>query len=235
MKNNYKYIAMIPARLGSKRIPKKNLRYLFDKPLVQYPIDLTVNSGLFDSIWLNTESDELGRFAESKGINYHKRPVELAADNATNKDFTYEFLLMHECDYVIMVNTTSPLLEETTLKAFIEYVDENDFDVVMSVVSEKAETFVKGEPVNFDKVDKINSQLLEPIRKVVWAITAWKRSSFIDMLERGISPIFNGKMGLFDIPKDQCCDIDTEEDWKIAEGGIAARRMKNTEKKYLDL
>lgn len=235
MKNNYKYVAMIPARLGSKRIPKKNLRYLYDKPLVQYPIDLTVNTGLFESIWINTESEELGKFAVSKGIGFHKRPAELSGDNATNRDFTYEFLLNHECDYVIMVNTTSPLLEEETLRRFVEYVDENDFDVIMSVVSEKAETFCYGEPVNFDKVDKINSQLLEPIRKVVWAITAWKRSSFIDMQERGISPVFNGKMGLFDIPKDQCCDIDTEEDWRIAEGGIAARKMDKSNVKYLDI
>lgn len=235
MNHNYKLIAMIPARMGSKRIPKKNLRYLFDKPLVQYPIDLTSNSNCFDSIWINTESDELGHFAVERGINFHKRPEELAGDNATNRDFTYEFLKKHECDYVIMVNTTSPLLTQETMNTFIDYVNENDFDVILSVVSEKAETFYKDLPVNFDKKDKINSQLLEPTKRVVWALTAWKRSNFIELQEKGISPVFAGKMGLFEIPKDQCCDIDTEEDWKIAEGALAARNMDKGETKYLDI
>ena len=59
MKHNYKMIAMIPARMGSKRIPKKNIRYMLDKPLIQYPIELAVNSEEIDSVWINTESEEL--------------------------------------------------------------------------------------------------------------------------------------------------------------------------------
>ena len=53
---SYKLIAMIPARMGSKRIPHKNIRYLYDKPLIQYPIDLALTSNAFESIWVNTES-----------------------------------------------------------------------------------------------------------------------------------------------------------------------------------
>ena len=54
--NHYKLVAMIPARMGSKRIPKKNIRYMLDKPLIQYPIDLAKESNAFESIWINTES-----------------------------------------------------------------------------------------------------------------------------------------------------------------------------------
>jgi len=50
--NNYKLIAMIPARMGSKRVPKKNLRYLGEKPLLQYPIENSIKSGLFEKILL---------------------------------------------------------------------------------------------------------------------------------------------------------------------------------------
>ena len=104
----FKMIAMIPARLGSKRIPKKNLRYLAEKPLIQYPIDLALQIPEFESVWVNTESVALGRAIERMGAKFHQRPEEFSADNCTNREFTYHFMCHHECDYVIMVNSTSP-------------------------------------------------------------------------------------------------------------------------------
>lgn len=47
-----KITAMIPARLGSKRISRKNIRYMDQKPLIQYPIDLALDSGLFAEVWV---------------------------------------------------------------------------------------------------------------------------------------------------------------------------------------
>lgn len=232
MKN--KIIAMIPARLGSQRIPKKNIRIMVDKPLIDYPIDLCLESNMFDEIWINTESELLGNYAKSKGIFFHKRPEELASNTATNRDFMYEFLLKHTCDYVVMVNPTSPLLKLETVNNFMEYLKESNKDTILSVVSEKTESFYRNQPINFDVREKINSQFLEPVSRVVWALTAWKASSFIDMQNNGINPIFGGNLGLFEIPKDESCDLDTEEDWNIAEGMLIA--LKNRlEPKYLDL
>lgn len=223
---SYKLIAMIPARLGSKRIPRKNLRYLGDKPLIQYPVELALQIPDLESIWVNTESDELGRAAGKLGVNFHKRPAELAADNTTNRQFTYQFMCCHECDYVIMMNTTSPLLRVETVRRFIDFVQANDYDTVLSVHSEKAEAFFQGKPVNFNRKEKVNSQYLAPIELTVWALTAWKREVFMKLEQSGQCPIFGGKLGTFPIPKDESCDLDTEEDWNIAEGMIEARRMR---------
>lgn len=165
--DNYRYIAMIPARLGSKRIPKKNIRYMAGKPLIQYSIELVLQSNRFESLWVNTESEELGKAAEKLGAQFHRRPDTLASDSATNRDFTYEFLQRHACDYVIMVNTTSPLLRQSTMERFLDYIEGNDYDTVMSVVAEKEETFFQGKPLNFSFSEKINSQLLEPTEAVV--------------------------------------------------------------------
>ncbi len=232
MKN--KYVAMIPARLGSQRIPKKNLRYLGSKPLIQYPIDLAKNSNAFTSIWVNTESELLGKFAEQQGVNFHKRPEELSSNTATNREFTYEFLQKHDCDYVIMINPTSPILKQETLDRFIQFIEENDYDTVMSVVSEKTEAFYLGNPVNFDVSEKINSQFLDPVSRIVWALTAWKKDNFIAQQNNGKNPIFSGNLGIFEIPKDESCDLDTPEDWNIAEGFIRAREIEETPK-YLEL
>lgn len=229
-----KYIAMIPARLGSKRIPKKNIRYMIDKPLIQYPIDLAIKSDRFDSVWINTEDEKLGNAVTKLGVKFHKRPAKLATDTATNRDFTYEFLLKHECDYVIMINATSPLLRQETMNQFIDYVESNDYDTVLSVVAEKEETFFKDKPLNFSFSEKVNSQSLEPTEAVIWALTAWKRSTFIELQEKGINPVFGGKVGKFTIPKDESCDLDTEEDWNIAEG-ILTSRNNRIQARYMDL
>ncbi len=229
-----KLVAMIPARLGSKRIPKKNIRYMGDKPLILYPIELALSVERFESIWLNTESEELGKAAERAGIGFHRRPRELAGDQATNREFTYEFLQKHPCDYVVMVNPTSPLLRKETMEGFLNYLEENDFDTVLSVISEKEETFYRGEPLNFSLERKVNSQQLEPVEKIVWALTAWKRETFLRLQQRGVNPVFGGKLGRFPIPKDESCDLDTPEDWKIAEG-ILMSRINNFEERYMEL
>lgn len=234
--NNYKLVAMIPARMGSKRIPKKNIRYMLDKPLIQYPIDLALGSDAFESIWVNTESEELGRACEKLGVNFHKRPEELANDQATNRDFTYEFLKKHECDYVVMINPTSPALRPETMERFIQFLQENDYDTIMSVESIQAETFCRGEKINFDGKDKIPSQNLDAIEYVIWALTAWKRDTFLRLQESGECPIFGGKMGTFVIPKDESADLDTEEDWNVAEAALLARQARSTGTvRYLEL
>ncbi len=227
---------MIPARLGSKRIPKKNLRYLAEKPLIQYPIDLALQIPDFESVWVNTESSALGKAIEQMGAKFHQRPEEFSSDSCTNREFTYHFMCHHVCDYVIMVNSTSPLLRLETIHRFLQFVNENDYDTILSTISEKAESFFRGQALNFDIHNKVNSQMLEPVEKTVWALTAWKRSTFMELEQQGHCPVFGGKLGTFSIPKDEACDLDTEEDWHIAEGAIRARQeTEKTAPRYLVL
>ena len=233
----YKLIAMIPARMGSKRIPKKNIRMMLDKPLIQYPIELALRSDAFQSVWVNTESIALGHACERMGAQFHQRPAELATDTATNRDFVYEFFKTHpDCDYIVMINPTSPALRQETLDGFVKYIQDNDFDSVFSVLDLQAESYYMGNPINFDGKDKINSQYLEPIRVIMWAVTAWKRTTFIQLQENGECPVFGGNVGLYTIPKDEAPDLDTEQDWNIAEATLIARQMAaNVKRTYLEL
>ena len=232
--NEKKLVAMIPARLGSKRIPKKNIRYMYGKPLIQYAVDLCLQCDVFDSIWVNTESHELGKVVVAMGARFHERPAELAGDSVTNREYTYEFLKKHDCDYVVMVNTTSPLLRPDTVTAFVDFLNTNDYDTVLSVVELKEETFFEGKPLNFKLSEKVNSQTLEPTEAVVWALTAWKRDVFISLQDSGINPVYGGRIGRFKVPKDESCDLDTEEDWRIAEGILTSRNL-NEDRRYLQI
>ena len=87
MKN--KIIAMIPARLGSKRVPKKNIRLLNGIPLISYIIRAVKKAGCFDEIYVNTESEVIGKLAIKEGVKFYKRPHALSSDFATNDDFCY--------------------------------------------------------------------------------------------------------------------------------------------------
>lgn len=232
MKN--KIIAMIPARLGSKRIPQKNIRLLQGKPLLQYAIDASISSQCFDEVWVNSESELVGELAVSCGARFHKRPEELSTDTATNQEFTAEFLTKHLCDYVIMVNSTSPLLRVETIIKFCDFVKENKYDTVLSVIDEYAECLLDGAPINFTFQKKINSQNLKPVSKVIWALTAWKRETFLKAVSENKCGTFAGNVGVFGIPKDESCDLDTLEDWAIAEGMLHARNMRCQEARFWD-
>lgn len=220
-----KIIAMIPARLGSKRIPQKNIRYIDGKPLIQRAIECALQSGVFDEVWVTSSDPLLKDIAESFHARFHQRPAALSGDNATNREFTEDFLLSHPCDYVVMVNTTSPALRVETIRAFCEFMSRGEYDTVLSTLSEQAETFFQYKPLNFNLEEKVNSQLLLPVEKVVWALTAWRRECFLKLQNEGRNPIFGGKLTTFPIPKDEACDLDTEEDWRIAEGILQSRHL----------
>src|SRR5437868_3566777 len=102
-----RYIAMIPARLGSKRIKKKNLRMLGDKPLIAHVIETACNSE-FDDVYVNSEASELEAVAMQYGAKFYKRRAQLASDEATNDQFALDFMNAVSCDVLVQINPTSP-------------------------------------------------------------------------------------------------------------------------------
>lgn len=225
MKTENKLVAMIPARLGSKRIPKKNIRLLAGIPLLQYAIEKCLQSQCFDEIWVNSESELIGELAVQCGAQFYKRDAALATDQATNEDFVPDFLEKIDCERVFMVNSTSPLLQVETLIKFVQFTTESSFDSVFSVEQCFAECVYNNMPVNFSLEKKINSQEIIPVEKLIWAVTAWRRSTVLQLVKDGSCCIYGGKIGYFPIPKDQVCDLDSPEDWNIAEGHMAAKEQ----------
>lgn len=66
-------VAVIPARGGSKRIPRKNIRPMLGKPLFQYSVELALNAGIFEEVIVSTDDDEIARRAEDLGVTVHRR------------------------------------------------------------------------------------------------------------------------------------------------------------------
>src|SRR5436190_13713198 len=103
-------IAMIPARMGSQRLSKKNLRELSGLPLIVRAIRRCKDAGCFDEIWVNSEHPDFGEIARAEGVQFHRRPEALANNVATSEQFVAEFLQTHECELVFQVHSIAPLL-----------------------------------------------------------------------------------------------------------------------------
>ncbi len=208
---------MIPARLGSQRLKKKNLKLLKGEPLISHAINKTIKSEVFDEVWVNSESEEIGEVARSLGVNFHKRPENLANNQATSEDFVYEFFTYHECDYLVQIHSIAPLLKKTDIVSFVKELSSEKYDVLLSAQNIQIECAYKETPVNFTMSRKDNSQDLSPIQRITWSITGWKRSTYMDAYETGNCSTYAGNVGYFEVNSLAAHVIKTQEDLDIAE------------------
>lgn len=189
-----KVIAMIPARMGSERLPNKNLQEIGGFSLIEWAIMRCVESGAFDEIWLNTEELGLESVSQSYGIGFHPRPKELATNLSTSEDFVKEFLESHKCDFVVQVHTITPLLTPIEIKNFVDQVRMDSADTFLSGKNEILECIYEDVPVNFNFSQKTNSQDLRPVFQVSWSISAWRRSLFLENKSSSQCSTFSGRI-----------------------------------------
>lgn len=115
MINNKKVLAIIPARGGSKGLPRKNILPICDKPLITYTIEAALNCAYIDSVMVSTEDDEIATVSKAAGAEVpFKRSSDLATDTATTYDVILDCLNWNKnqgekFDYFILLQPTSPL------------------------------------------------------------------------------------------------------------------------------
>jgi pseudaminic acid cytidylyltransferase len=120
-------VAVIPARGGSKRIPKKNIRPFAGRPLIEYAIDLARTCGLFERVVVSTDSPEIAALAESAGAEVpFTRPAELADDHATTAAMLQHALAALDArgryDYACCLYPATPFTRPDDLQAGLELV-----------------------------------------------------------------------------------------------------------------
>jgi CMP-N-acetylneuraminic acid synthetase len=216
-------IAMIPARMGSQRLKQKNLRELAGVPLITRAIRKCKAVSVFDEIWVNSEHDAFGDIAREEGVGFHKRPEELANNVATSEQFVYEFLLKHQCEYVFQVHSIAPLLTAPQVAAFVRAMSENKYDTLLSCTHEQIECAYHDQPVNFTFNEKTNSQDLDPVQRITWSITGWRRGPYLNNFEAGKTATYSGTIGFYPLDRFAGHIIKTEDDLKIAEALLPLR------------
>ncbi len=213
-----KIIAIIPARGGSKGIPRKNIRLLAGKPLIAYTIEAASKSKYIDRAIVSTEDEEIAEISKLHSAEVIKRPNGLGEDNVTLDPVIFHAVNSIEkkedikYDFVLTIQPTSPLLTTETLNKTIEIMLNGDYDTLISVKDETHLYWTKkeGDFIPIYKERK-NRQNLDPIYKETGAILISKRESIIEDNRIG------DKIFLFEIPKEESIDIDTYQDWWIAE------------------
>ena len=222
-----KIICMIPARIGSKRIKKKNLRLINNKPLISYIIEKAKKCKLFNEIYLNSDSIIFEKIAKKYGINFYLRDKKLASDKSTNDEFTSDFMQKITGDIIIQILPTSPLISSNEIYDFTMFMIKNKYETLISVENKQIACLYKNKPINFDKL-KHNppSQTMEPVKVYACVLMGWKYSSFKNNIHKYGSAYHGGKgkVGYFELKGLSTIDIDTEEDFKLAEKIIIANQ-----------
>ena len=211
---------MIPARMGSQRLKKKNLRELDGVPLIVRAIRKCKAADCFDEIWVNSENEEFRAIAEAESVNFHKRPLKLGDNNATSEQFVTEFLNVHQCDHLVQVHSIAPLLTTNEVKGFVETFISSSEDVMLSCIQDQIEVSYQNKPVNFTFDKKTNSQELLPLQRITWSITGWTRNTFLEAVAEGKCATYTGAIGYYPVSSISGHVIKTQEDLDIAEAFI---------------
>ena len=204
---------IIPARGGSKRIPKKNLVDLNGKPLLYYTMNTCRN--ITDDIWVSTDDADIKEFAESMNVNVIERPARLATDESKTEDVVEHFLEEIDTDLFCVVQPTSPLLSFTSILNGVELME--DYDSVISVCKDVNYYWdLTGKPVNFELGNRKRTQEHKAWFKENGAFYMTTKHNFLKS-----NILQNGNVGFVEMSARESIDIDNKYDLEIV------RRMIN--------
>ena len=134
MIGNKRVYAIIPARAGSKRLKKKNIKLLNGRPLLSYAINACKASIYIDEIYVSTESKDIAKIAEEYGSKILKRPQELAEDNVSTQDVMKHFAeSFAEFEILVLVQANSPQIKPQSIDKGLELMEKNNLWEVRSV------------------------------------------------------------------------------------------------------
>lgn len=220
---NHKTIAIIPARGGSKRIPKKNIKDFLGKPLIAYSIETAIESGLFDRIIVSTDDKAIVEIATEYGAEVPcLRPKDISGD-FVGTDMVIEYVLDalkqkgDTFDFVCTIYATAPLLQQKYL--LLGYEELKNSDAVYSfsattmpfpiqrtfkIVGGRCEMFF---PEHYNSRSQDLEGAYQDAGQFYWQNMNLKSSELI--FGRDSIPII--------LPRYLVQDIDTIEDWIYAE------------------
>jgi N-acylneuraminate cytidylyltransferase len=229
-------LAVIPARGGSKRIPRKNIKLFCGKPIIAWSIDAAWRSGCFDEIVVSTDDEEIARIAERYGASVpFRRPAELADDHAATLPVVahaidWHMERGHRPDQVCCIYATAPFVTSENIARGLAALEKNGSDYAFAVTSyafpiqRAIRITASGRVEMFDPEHfGVRSQDLEPAFHDAGQFY-WGRSS----AWCAGKPIFSGDAVPVRLPRHRVQDIDTPEDWTRAEWLFNAMRNDST-------
>ena len=123
-----KYLGLIPARGGSKGVPRKNIRTICGHPLIAWTIGAALKSRYLDKVLVSTEDEEIAEISRSYGAEVLKRPAELAVDTALSRDVIAHALEATGSENSVLLQATSPIRSPGLIDRVIAGFEGGDWD-----------------------------------------------------------------------------------------------------------
>jgi N-acylneuraminate cytidylyltransferase len=219
-----KSVAIITARGGSKRIPRKNIKEFCGQPIIKYSIDAAINSGVFEEVMVTTDDLEIAQIAKDFGAKVpFLRSEKTSNDYATTADVIEEVIqgyqhLGKKFDYACCIYPTAPFITAQKFKSAYDLIIRSEADSVVPVVKFSF-------PIQ--RGLKMKNNKLE----FIWPENALKRSQDLELAYHDSGQFYLLNVNSFteqktvfmkntaglELPECEVQDIDTEEDWKLAE------------------
>lgn len=219
-----KKIAIIPARGGSKRIPRKNIRPFLGKPVIAYSIEAAINSGLFDEVMVSTDDAEIAEVARSYGaIVPVLRSPKNSDDHATTADVLLEVLEFYKSknetfDFACCLYPVAPFIDSKKLNSGFSTLINGDYDTVMPVTEfsypiQRSYAMSEGNNLSMVQPEHKNSrsQDLEKRFHDTGQFYWFQVERFLEKRN-----LITDNLGAMTVSEMEVQDIDTETDWQIA-------------------
>lgn len=220
-------LIVIPARGGSKGIPRKNLRSLSGKPLIYYSIRTALESKFKPHVYVSTDDEEIGELSKKLGAKVVIRDAKHAEDSTTLDPVIYHCYKTAmertniDFDMVVTLQPTSPLLKTTTLDAALtRFIGDDNIDTLISAKDDTHLTWNKqGDTFIPNYKKRVNRQFLPPTYKETGGILISHTSQISERNRIGTN------VDLLLLSGGEEIDIDTYEDWNICEYYIKRKKI----------
>src|SRR5688572_21403799 len=219
-----KTVAIITARGGSKRIPKKNIKPFHGKPIIAYSIEEALKSGVFDEVMVSTDDEEIARVAKEYGaIVPFIRSAKASDDYATTADVIKEVLERYKeagknFDFACCIYPTAPFVSAEKLNKAFDLLIKEEADSVIPITKFSFPIWrsfkMEGEKIayNWPEFAPKRSQDLPPSYHDCGQFYFLRTCKFLETNKL----VMDNTLGI-EVPETEVQDIDTEEDWTIAE------------------
>lgn len=226
-------LAVIPARGGSKGIPRKNIRMVAGRPLIAYTIDAACKAHAIDRVVVSTEDDEIAEVSRKLGADVRRRPAVLAQDDTPTRDVLFQLAVELKAenyapDAVVTLQPTSPLRTARHIdEAATLFAADPRADSLVSII-EVPHIFRPQSIMRPTEEGYLRPYLEGPVvtrRQDKEAVFARNGAAiYITRTERLAEYVFGGRLIGYVMDRESSLDIDTPEDLALAEALLKARR-----------
>ncbi len=220
-----KKVAIITARGGSKRIPRKNIKFFLGKPIIAYSIEAAIQSHLFDEVMVSTDDDEIAKIAILYGAKIpFMRSSKNSDDFATTVDVILEVLAQYrknglEFSYGCCLYPTAPFITSELLNESFELIKEKEFDTVFPVVrfgNSVQRALIKNKDGKISMMQpEYQLSRSQDLEKAYYDSGQfyWFNNKILIQNKR----LWTDNSGVIEIEEHKVQDIDNLIDWKLAE------------------